>query len=201
MKKNIAMRIAAVLFILTMLTTCAFATTFAKYTTSGSAEDSARVAKWGVTVVAEDADQLFANEYDGTVLSADRVDVVAPGTEGELAGFTVSGAPEVDVKVTYAAELVLSGWIVDGVDYCPIVITVNGTECKGATMAALKDAVEAAIAGQSKEYAANSPLADVLEVSWKWAYEGDDVKDTALGNLATAPTISLKVTCTVTQID
>ena len=52
MKKNIAMRVAAFLFILTMISTCAFATTFAKYTTKGEATDSARVAKWGVTISA-----------------------------------------------------------------------------------------------------------------------------------------------------
>ena len=34
MKKNIAMRVAAILFILTMISTCAFSTTFAKYVTT-----------------------------------------------------------------------------------------------------------------------------------------------------------------------
>ena len=59
MKKNIAMRIAAFLFVLTMISTCAFATTFAKYTTNGSSSDEARVAKWGVTVAATNADGLL----------------------------------------------------------------------------------------------------------------------------------------------
>lgn len=36
-----------------MLTTCMTAGTFAKYTTSDSANDSARVAKFGVTVTAD----------------------------------------------------------------------------------------------------------------------------------------------------
>ena len=201
MKKNIAMRIAAFLFILTMISTCAFATTFAKYTTSGSASDEARVAKWGVEVTAANAEALFASEYDGTVKSSDNADVVAPGTSGSLADFTVSGAPEVAVNVTYSAVLTLTGWTVDGNDYCPIVITVNGTECKGATMEALKTAVETAVAAKSASFNAGASIADELEVSWSWAYEGDNVKDTALGNLATAPTIKLDVTCTVVQKD
>ena len=202
MKKNIAMRIAAVLFILTMITTCAFATTFAKYTTSGSSEDSARVAKWGVTVVAADAEQLFADNYNGTVVSKAQADVVAPGTSGSLGDFTVDGSPEVKVEVFYEATLTLSGWVVGDKDYCPIVITVNGTECKGATMADLKDAVEAAIAGCSQVYEIGQPLNDALEVSWAWAYDGgNNASDTALGNLDVAPTISLSVTCTVSQID
>ena len=46
MKNNIAMRMAAILFIITMISTCAFSSTFAKYVTTGSSSDSARVAKW-----------------------------------------------------------------------------------------------------------------------------------------------------------
>ena len=40
------MRMAAILFIITMISTCAFSSTFAKYVTTGSSSDSARVAKW-----------------------------------------------------------------------------------------------------------------------------------------------------------
>ena len=47
--------------------------------------------------------------------------------------------------------------------------------------------------------------AETPQVSWAWAFEGnDDVKDTALGDIAanaTAPTISLQIVTTVTQID
>lgn len=52
MKKNKTLRAAGILFLATMLTTCMTAGTFAKYTTSDSANDSARVAKFGVTVTA-----------------------------------------------------------------------------------------------------------------------------------------------------
>ena len=102
MKKNIAMRVAAFLFILTMISTCAFATTFAKYTSYGEVKDSARVAKWGVVVEATIANDgtIFADEYDGTVQSSEEVDVVAPGTQGELVKFTVEGTPEVDAQLT-----------------------------------------------------------------------------------------------------
>ena len=217
-RKNFAMRIAALLFILTMISTCAFATTFAKYVTDGSAEDTARVAKWGVTVEATDADELFAVDYDGTVTSNTTEDVLAPGTSGSLAGFTITGSPEVDVKVTYAATLTLTGWDINGNEageYCPIVFTIkrsgeaiaviNGDASM--SMTDLKAAVEEKIAAVSATYEANSSLSDVLSVEWAWAYEGangsaqTDVKDTALGDLAVAPTITLKVTCTVTQID
>ena len=61
MKKNKTLRAAGILFLATMLTTCMTAGTFAKYTTSDSANDSARVAKFGVTVTADGS--LFGEEY------------------------------------------------------------------------------------------------------------------------------------------
>ena len=219
MKKNIAMRIAAFLFILTMISTCAFATTFAKYTTSGSASDEARVAKWGVTVSAPSTIDLFKGQYqvkdnprvtNGLAVEAVQ-DVVAPGTSGNLADFTVSGQPEVAVEVTYSAVLTLSGWDVNGAEegeYCPIIFTINGVDVTGATMAQLKEKVEAAIAKASATYEANKSISDTLDVSWRWEFEADTLadyqtneKDTALGNLDTAPTIKLVFNCIVTQIE
>lgn len=206
MKKNIAMRVAAFLFILTMISTCAFATTFAKYTTSGTATDTARVAKFGVTVTGE-GESLFAESYNekGPVTVKATEDVLAPGTNGSLAKFTITGTPEVSVKVIYTATLTLENWTVNSEEYCPIEITVNGETYKEATVAALKQKVEQAISEQTKTYSVEeyttTPIADVLQVSWKWAFEGNDNdKDTALGEAATAK-ITLSVTCTVEQVD
>ena len=218
-RKNFAMRIAALLFILTMISTCAFATTFAKYVTSGSANDGARVAKWGVVVTAlptAEDQKLFDTTYDnGAVVSSVAEEkVVAPGTEGSLAMFTVDGQPEVAFKVEYVANLELSGWDVNGNEageYCPLVITVTidgvDTVCQATTMAYLESAVETAIHSANKSYAANEEVIDSITVSWSWAYSTspeDDVKDTALGDAAAAgnaATIKLTVSCTVTQLD
>ena len=52
MKRNKMMRIASVLLVAVLLSTCVISGTFAKYTTSNSATDSARVAKWGVIITA-----------------------------------------------------------------------------------------------------------------------------------------------------
>ncbi len=212
---NKTMRFASLLLVL-VLVTCAFVGgTFAKYTTKGDATDSARVAKWGVTVKATN-DSGFKEEYaktaetsfEQTVIAEENV--VAPGTSGTLTDVTLSGSPEVAVKVSYAAELTLSNWTIDEAEYCPLEITVEGTKytCTG-TVAEFEAAVEAAIAACSEEYAANTDLStagtDAPSVSWSWAFEGnDDVKDTALGDQAvngTAATIKLELTTTVTQID
>jgi len=108
MKKNKMMRIASVLLIAALLSTSVISGTFAKYVTAGSATDSARVAKWGVTVTT--ASDLFANSYardasspTGTDFAnsvSSNVDVVAPGTESTgVMSFGVSGTPEVAVHV------------------------------------------------------------------------------------------------------
>lgn len=219
MKKNKMMRLASGLLVAVLLTTCAISGTFAKYTTSGSATDSARVAKFGVTVTA--TGDMFKKEYakddtsftlaETTVISTEKV--VAPGTSGSLGGVTITGTPEVAVRVSSTATKVEFGdkWVdKDSGYYCPIEITVGDTVIKGleyANIEAFEAAVKTAIDGFTKDYAAGTDLsaADKLAVSWKWAFAGnDDVKDTYLGDQAAADnaaTIELEISTTVTQID
>lgn len=128
MKKNKMMRMASVLLVLTMLTTSIIGGTFAKYTTTGSATDTARVAKWGVTVTTSGA--LYSDAYAKkkenagntpaawvssatadsiTVAAATKSqNIVAPGTKsyGNGLSFSISGTPEVavTVKATITAE-------------------------------------------------------------------------------------------------
>lgn len=225
MKKNKIMRIASVLLVAVLMSTCAISGTFAKYVTEGSADDTARVAKWGVTISGQTAadNQMFNDSYkdtpttytaneDGDTITVqaatENTDIVAPGTNSTLAAFDITGTPEVDVVVTYVADLTLTGWEVGGAVYCPIVFTVNGTEYKidatNDTTAKLEAAVEAAIVAATAKYDTNEDLSaaeDDLVVKWSWAYEGDNAKDTALGNAATAATIALDVDVTITQVD
>lgn len=224
MRKNKMMRLASALLVAVLLTTCAISGTFAKYVTSANSTDTARVAKWGVTVTT--TGDMFGDAYkDGVVtfvadedvdtitVQADTAgtNVVAPGTNGTLAAYDVAGTPEVDTVVTYTAELTLTGWEVGGDEYCPIVFTVNGTEIKmdatNDTVAKLEAAVEAAIVAATQKYHTNDNLTaveDDLVVTWSWAFTGDDVKDTALGNAAatgSAATITLATSMTITQVD
>lgn len=233
MKKTKLMRAALLLLVLTLITSCFVGGTFAKYVTKGDSTDIARVAKWGVTVKA--TGMTFAHEYttddqnaatnatnkiSKSVVSRTQDMVVAPGTSGRMAAVELTGTPEVAVNVSYKGAFTTAGWTikVDDTDtyYCPLEITVGKTTIKGAAytnnQTGFEKAVNDAIAGCSKNYVANTNLAnqgdDSLDVSWKWAFEGnDDVKDTALGDLAAkaeagnAPTVTLAITTTVTQID
>ena len=66
MRKNKMMRLASSLLVAVLITTSAISGTFAKYTTQDSASDSARVAKWGVTVMA--SGNLFGTMYKLQIL-------------------------------------------------------------------------------------------------------------------------------------
>lgn len=220
-KKNWTMRAAVLMLALVLITSCFVGGTFAKYVTSGSGSDTARVAKFGVTVTgtADTFKETYAKDGTSATLTGDTVvsteDVVAPGTFGDMAAFTLSGTPEVAVNVAFTGTLELGDkWVDSNSDYyCPIEITVGDTTFKGKdyTSADLFEAaVNAEIATFTKDYAANTTNlstigADAPVISWKWAFEGnDDVNDTYLGDQAAdgnAATIFLSVKATVTQID
>ena len=227
MKKGMFPRIAAVMLMLTLLSTCVISGTFAKYTTTGNTSASARVAKWGVTIAAEAGDstgKAFLKEYDaadskttGLTLSvkADTA-VVAPGTSGVLGTVGVTGKPEVAVKVTFAAPkstdvLVLTGWTVgeENTFYCPLIFTVGKTKIDGSTYTSAEDLendVAEAIVAQSTYFEAGVDLATAkvaggVTISWEWPFSVNDANDTALGNAETAATITLNLAVTVEQVD
>ena len=237
MKKNTMMRVASVLLIAVLLSTCAISGTFAKYVTSASGNDSARVAEFGVRITANG--ETFKDTYKGietgweskNTVDGEGEDVVAPGTSGDMVSMILSGTPEVAVRVSYEVTTFdLNGWtLYDGTtEYCPIVFTINETTygtndtnatVKRSSITALRDTIFAVIEGYSREYDPNTDLNDVaiqehsLKISWSWAFEGNNVKDTILGDkaagiaedgssMAKAPaTISIAIKTTVTQID
>ena len=219
MKKNVMMRLASFLLVAVLISTSAISGTYAKYVTEGTGTDTARVAKWGVTITANG--ETFAKEYAtddavfteaNSVISTDKV--VAPGTNGTMASMTLTGTPEVAVRVSYAAAFDVSdNWVVDGDFYCPLVVKVNGTAFDGRAYTSAADfelSVNNAIGAYSNDYPAGTDLstvaADSLAVTWEWPFSTsaeNDKKDTKLGDKAVAEdiTVVLSVTTTVTQID
>jgi len=197
-KKNWTIRAAVLMFALVLITSCFVGGTFAKYVTSGTATDTARVAKFGVEIAAEG--NVFAEAYDAsatakTVISSEEgKDVVAPGTKGSAAAVSVKGTPEVAVEVSYTLKTItLENWAdKDGKFYCPLnftvkhtapagevdgektetIITVEGTKYDTAEdlVAALKEAV----VGCTAKYDPNTDLStvsgDLLTISWEWPF-------------------------------
>ena len=195
MLKNKYLKLAAILLMLCLITTCGISGTLAKYTTGGTATDSARVAKWGV-VLNVAGDNAFSNAYGETVVSSDlNKNVVAPGTSGALTSVSVSGTPEVAIRYTVEANLELTGWTVSegggSLDYCPLVFTIGSTEIfmeNGDSLAdfeeKLENAVIAALVGdstgsassggglyKSQDMNAGTSLSKTVSVNWKWDYD------------------------------
>lgn len=209
-KKNWTLRAAVLMLALVLITSCFVGGTFAKYVTSKSGTDSARVAKFGVTVTANG--DVFAKEYDtddqddqtvvGTiaksVISTDKV--VAPGTKsnGDFVAATITGTPEVAVRVSYkldAASLQLENWKDgEGKFYCPLVFKIKTTESDQEIIGTdytsadlMKDALVNAVASYTKDYAPGTDLSDkaaeTLAISWEWPFETGTDADKPANNI------------------
>ena len=111
------MKVASLMLILALASTCMIGTTFAKYVTEDQASDTARVAKWGITVATSGT--LFGNLYAANSVGtpaanqiaasstnvASTVDVVAPGTKNTTGlKVAITGQPEVAYNVTLSAN-------------------------------------------------------------------------------------------------
>ena len=220
MKKNTMMRLASALLVLVLLTTCAISGTFAKYTSTTTVTDSARVAYWGWGKTAQLNFDLFSTEYDaagGTVKSADTDNVIAPGTSQETA-FTFAyvantsdavAAPEVDY--IFDVAVTISGTTTK-LDANPsFVWTLDGNEYD--TVADLKAAIEALevnanpVDGKAANYYKNGTLpagfgaSSQHTVGWAWEFEGQDGLDTELGNMDPLENVAITITVTATQQD
>lgn len=219
MKKNKAMRLASALLVLTLLTTCAISSTFAKYVTKAEGIDTARVAKWGFeggsTIAITD---LFKTAYDQNVLG--KADVIAPGTTNSAKfGFTYGGAAGATApEVAYTFEISTTG------STCADSIKNNANiqwkldDNAWGTWDQMITAIEALDGNQAEnKYAPNTlPVAfntagaNEHTVFWQWVFETSEGEgqpatqdgiDTAMGNATELADVTLKITVAATQVD
>lgn len=241
MKKNRFIKLASGLLVLCLMTTCVIGATLAKYTTANDTQDSARVAKWGVRITAATSsvfDTEYAKDdlgYAGSLSVQSSTNVVAPGTTGDATQFSISGTPEVAVRLSFAMTDVnevklTAGTYVNtdgttvtlGSDYNPIKWTLkeNGTNVTGAVDLTLAE-MATFLSGYTLDYDPNTDLSTTVPtytLSWVWAFDGNDVADTILGDLAASVSgitkggsaiaasdystkVSYTLTITATQID
>lgn len=183
---NKVLKIAVVLLITAMLTGVLVSNTLAKYTTSFSGSDTARVAKFEVTSTGfnEGAVDLFDFTYGSAVTSTENV--LAPGTSGSIE-LVFANASEVSVEVS---SLTLSETNAAGV---PIEYSVNNTNFYAAGDAAL----DSALASVLTETLAPGESTSAVSVYWRWVFSSgaaQDAADTALGLAGTAQvTVTLSV--------
>lgn len=191
-----------------LISVCAVSGTFAKYVTSTSGSDSARVARWGFTTTAIDV-AMFETSYktgeNDNVKSANADKVIAPGTEGSTTvKFESKGTPEVAYTYAVGAEFTEGAGALDGIAGFKWTLKTGENTTEYSDTTAFINAIKK-LSGDdsgSKEYAAGTlPAVSEFVVGWKWAFEGDNAKDTELGNAADLAKVSLKITITATQKD
>lgn len=211
MKKNAMLKIAAVLLVAVLLTTCAISSTFAKYTTGTKTDtESAHVAGWGLNLTAAYNGDLFTDVYGaGNEVNGNGTAVMAPGTSGEASFVSTVTKDdnvnlEVDAEITYTFDVQVNGF---ADSYCPVVVTINGTECEATTGALLQSeiiaALETELAGDTLIKAGTTDFTDynrTVAISWNWAFEGNDTKDTDLGDNPTANTITITISAVINQV-
>lgn len=112
MKKTKLMRAALLLLVLTLITSCFVGGTFAKYTTSASSSDTARVAKWGFNDASTiNLDNLFHSVHykNDTKTVESSTNVIAPGTAGEAAFQFTYNATDAAPEVAYTFTVSTAG--------------------------------------------------------------------------------------------
>lgn len=204
------MRFASGLLVATLLTTCIISGTFAKYVTSESGADSARVAKWevGATVgndkfgtagtklnlfeVGKIYDTNGANytadnqTADTDVKTGTDKAIIAPGTWGKFT-YTLQNKSEVNATyaVTYTVDekTVPLEWSTNGTDWTDDLANISATNIQ--------------MGNGTKD----------ITVYWRWAFEDEnkmtqrDTADTTLGKADSLAEPSVKIDVTFTQVD
>lgn len=183
--------------------------TSAKYVTYANGTDSARVAHWNINTTNNIKD-LFASSYMNVAPGSEEQGIIAPGTSGTYS-FTIDG----DVETAYTLSIRANGNDeVNGAvsDYNPIKYSFtkpNTGDDKASkptvttenmTFEELKSAINNIDDGV-QVHNAGSLGGDTYTIGWTWELDGNDEKDTLLGNLVSKgdKTISLSVNIAVTQ--
>lgn len=199
MKKQRFFMLGIITVLVAVLSLTFVSSTFAKYTSTVSGSDSARVAYWGInkekTTIALD---LFSAAYDDQVQSNDSAKVIAPGTKQEYEVqfiYFESLAPEVDYQLTISTE---GSSISSVIENNPnIRFTLNGGE--ELTWSGLLTAIEAL--GDSYEAGTINNIKATIGWEWKFSTsEAQDIYDTNMGNMAHDLGIELVLTATAEQV-
>lgn len=200
MKKNLWFKLGLFCTALVLVATCFITNAWAKYTKTVSATDSARVARFEISVKegATEFEQstsidifktAFANmvQNDNENKGADGKRLIAPGSNGETT-ITVSNTSEVSVKFTATGTDTNSSKI-------PLTFKVSGDTAEYESFQA---AVEAAFGTDT--VLAPGAAAVSKTISWEWKYENNaDGSDTTLGLAGTAEYV-VTVSVTATQV-
>lgn len=200
-RSSMMVRLVAALVVVMMFTMCFVGGTFAKYISSATGTDSARVAKWSILVGGTDiaTSETFTFDLFKTIKDSDGTSdetdispadgtIIAPGTSGS---FEIVIKNESEVTAQYTID-----YTVTNTDNIPVEFSVDG----GANWSA--DLADVA-ASESTKLAVGATK--TVTVQWRWRFEATDIAagdaiDTPLG-IAAAAVLEVKAEVTATQVD
>lgn len=203
MKKNVMMRVASILLVAVLLTTCAISGTFAKYVATTTGTDSARVAKWNMRVnetgkfnsgtFVFDLFNTVKDTKDGTTetnITPNDGTIIAPGTTGSF-DITISNQSEVTAKFWFAFSSVETSEIPIQYRITPQGGVPSAWTSDVATLGiAYASAVEIAVGGNT-----------TYKIEWQWIFDGDDNVDTDLGKKDVLDTVTVTAVLNAEQVD
>lgn len=225
MKIKLGFRLAAVLLVLVMVSSCFVGSTFAKYTTSSTGTDNARVAYWGfqssgsIMFALQDFESTESiGNFDGSLS-----DIFMPGKSRCIqfafeygSNFSTGSqiyAPEVDYFFCVDAEVtgnyalldknpnfkwaLYNGAVGERVYYDTVDELVYALE-----------ALDGSASGAAEYKAGQNPIQTRYYLYWLWEYETEgegmdaqDKLDTEMGNMQDLEDVAFTITITATQID
>ena len=205
MKKNKMMRIASVLLVAVLLSTCAISGTFAKYTTTATTSDTARVAKWAFTLEGAPIANNFTFdlfEYTDNNVDVDgngSENVIAPGTTGSFE-INLTNNSEVNAKYTIS-------FTENNEQNIPLQYSVDG--------ATWKDSIAELTMANLTNIAIDMGASANQTIYWRWVFNDTDTavtdgsahagqtnsSDTNLGTAATLAEVTINATVLVEQVD
>ncbi len=183
MKKNKMMRIASVLLVAVLLSTCAISGTFAKYTSEGSATASATIAKWDIKLdgatITNNVEFSLVDTWvntNETVTGSVKQNTIAPGTSG-TGDIVLTNNSEVAAAIS--ASFVETG-IPANMTITYTYVNSNGIDTGTVSSTPIDIGIGETV---------------TITVSWVWAFT-NDVENTYAGQ-----DIKVDASFTVSQVD
>jgi len=213
MKKIKSLRLASILLIGTLLTTCLLGGTFAKYTTEASGSSSTTVARWSFCANGDEIAispspqvkfELFKHAYDD--VNDDETDsdidtsVIAPGTTGKCS-LIAKNTGDVSAKYSIALEETNTSGL-------PIQYSLDNENW----VDSIEELSASGLTDQTIMFGDESK-SRVHDLYWRWAFEGteegahdgqSDANDTNFGiasEKGSPATVIVTATITASQID
>lgn len=195
-QKNKHKKVLTLIACMALAVVCVTGGAIARYTSSVHGTGSVSAAKWafevnGKNVVTASDTGSFTLDLFDTIQDSNgsaETDIssgkIAPGTSG---AFAIKVDNKSEVNATYKMN-----FSVTNTANIPLEYSVNGTEWKSQ------------ISDLNFEKALNGETGtDTVTVQWRWAFDGNDTQDTALGIQAqtAAPAVQVNCDLTFTQMD